>query len=721
MALFKRGQSKRLVLDLGTSAIRICELSQTKAGFQLTKYFQRELNTDPALDEDEKSENRKEVLETLLKEAKIRTKKTVIAVPGQSVFTRNRPLPPVPESKVTQIVKYEIQQQIPFSLDEIALDYQVLDRTEVGGYDVMMAAIKVDVVDKHVSILKQVKRTIDTVDVSPLAAYNWLRHTGEFGDDGQCVALVDMGATTTDIVIQKDNQFKFTRSLHTGGNDITAAISSGFGMSWEDAEKLKREKGFAPTGDPQRDGKGGETIGRITGRLVNEINRSFSYFRSQPGGAAVNKVIVTGGGACLRNIIPYLQRQLNVEVRIAQPLAGLAISPNANEASEYPEQSCVALGLALRCAQEVPIQINLIPPRVQQVAKQKEQALYWVLTLLTVYLIMASTIPKTAREDEQVQGRIKDLKAVLGEYDSNLINNPAIVSEYEDEFEIDDKDVSGYRKEVLALDDLKKNRNFWLDYFQAINDARPRNRDGLALSSLQSAVIGGPGNTGIKGQQKKKLYLKKQNSAGQEEEEEQVEEEAPAEEEPMSRFVKPKASASKVKVYTADGHPGINDPTPAAKKNKTGTPNPIKKKKGSEQAGLIEPNGIIMFGYAWELEYIREFIENLQDQELFMKDGVYFHVTLADGDIDDTELDKANAGSAGSMGGGGGGGSKRKGGGPSFDVATGGTPTATTNRTAQRTTAALPNVAWGVKLIFFRIDVQFNGEPIAKPVGQDRM
>ena len=325
MPLLKPGRTKRLVLDIGTSSIRLCELAPTKAGFQLVRYYQRDLNIDPGMEEEDKADRRSEVLQALLKEAKVRTKKTILAVPGQSVFTRNRPLPPVPEYKVTQIVRYEIQQQIPFSLDQIALDYQVLDRTEAGGYDVMMAAIKVDVVEKQLEILRKSKRRIDVVDVSPIAAYNWLRHTGEFGDDGQCVALLDLGATTTDIVIQKEGQFKFTRSLHVGGNDITTAIAANFNMSFEDAERLKREKGFAPTGDVKRDGRGGQVIGQVLSRLVGEVNRSFAYYRSQPGGGAVTRVIVTGGGACLKNVIPFLQSQLRIEVRIAQPLAGIVV------------------------------------------------------------------------------------------------------------------------------------------------------------------------------------------------------------------------------------------------------------------------------------------------------------------------------------------------------------------------------------------------------------
>lgn len=705
MAMLKRSRAKRLVLDIGTSAIRLCELSQTKAGYQLTKYYQRELSMDPSLEEEEKDEQRAQVLQDLLKEAKIRHRKTIVAVPGQSVFTRNRPLPPVPEHKVTQIVRYEIQQQIPFSLDEIALDYQVLNRTEVGGYDVMMAAIKVDVVDKHLEVLKKVKKSIDMVDVSPLAAYNWLSHTGEFGDDGQCVALIDLGATTTDIVIQKDNQFKFTRSLHTGGNDVTNAISSAFNMSWEDAEKLKREKGFAPTGDANRDGKGGEVIGRVTGRLINEINRSFAYFRSQPGGGPVSRVVVTGGGACLRNIIPYMQRQLNIEVRIAQPLAGLAIAPSANEASEHPEQACVVLGLALRCLQEVPVQINLIPPRVKEASRQKEQVLYWFLTLLTVYLIMASTIPSTAQKDENVQERIKQLKRVLAEYDASIINNPESPSSYEDDLNSIKLNVEGFVKEVQKMDNMKSGRTFWLDYMREINDLRP---NGIAFSSMQTGVIGGVGNTGEAG----KLLMAKQNAQG---EDGAVEETvaAPVAAPPsggggMLGMLSANIGGGQAvaKKYELSGFPGISP----GNIRSTSLPGGLGG-GGGGTSGIAEPNCIILFGYAHNVPLLQTYVERLQSSDLFLENGVYFHVKYLE-PVGDGELDNANLGdikssanttrnSGGSLGGGGGLGTL----GSSGNIASSGGGGGGTKGFG----------SWGIEVYPFHIDVQFLGETSELP------
>lgn len=686
---------KRLVLDIGTSAIRLAELAPTREGYQLVRYIQRDLVIDPATDEDEKSELRKDALLQLLKDSKVRSRKTIAAVPGQSVFTRNRPLPPVPEYKVTQIVKYEIQQQIPFNLDQIALDYQVLGRTEAGGYDVMMAAIKVDVVEKQVEILRKVKRNIDIVDVSPIAAYNWLKHTGEFGDDGQCVALVDIGATTTDIVIQKDNQFRFTRSLHVGGNDVTSAIATNFNMTFVEAERLKREKGFAPTGDPKRDGRGGEVIGKVLGRLVSEINRSFAYFRSQPGGGPVQRVIVTGGGACLRNIIPYLQRQLGIEVRIAQPLAGLAISPKASDASDHPEQACVALGLALRCCQNVPIQINLIPPRVREVARRKEQVFYWVLSLATMYLILASIIPVTAQKDEQVQSRIKYLQGVIARYDASLISDPRKRSDFEDEFDIVNSDIKELRGDVQVLDDMRRYRNFWLPYLQAINDSRPIS--GLGISLIEAIVIGDDANTGP---------AQWRALAG----EAPVAAPAPAAAPPPPKPAAPQRGGGGGFEQLANMTLGNQAPSGGGGGG-GGAGGPVRGFPGVNPHLLVEPNGLAIVGYASNIEAAVEFATNLKNTGKFVDvwlDEQYFDVVPED------ELGKARttspAGgrSTAERSGGRGGGQGQTAG---FESLAG----LSAPSVSRAPTNVGPGVSTGVELFVFHIDVQIIGKPNPHP------
>ncbi len=483
-----RGRAKRLVLDVGTHAIRVCELTQTKTGFQLTRYFQREVLLDPLLDEESKRRHMNEELKKLLKEKKIRTRKTVVAVPGRSVFTRTRTLPPVQESKITQIVRYEIQQQIPFALDQIALDYQKLSKTEAGGYDVMMAAIKVDVVDKHLALLRETKCAVDVVDICPFATYNWLKHTGEFGDKGECVALLDMGASATDIVIERGGQFRFTRPLMIGGNDITSAIRDAMGLNFLDAEKLKRDRGSAPTGDPQRDGQLGEIIAKVLTRLITEINRSFSYFRSLPGGGTIDRIVITGGGACLRNIVPYFQEQFGVEVRIARPLAGLAIAPGAQEINEHPEQAAVALGLALRTLQPVPIAVNLVPPALLESARRKEQLFYWVLSFITLGLIGASTVPGLTAKQKVVLERIQTVKKYVQAYDPELAANPTKKSVYESQLQAARKEIAARQKQLNLLSTAYTSCNWWIHLLRMLNNARPPGGK-IWFSSVESSVV----------------------------------------------------------------------------------------------------------------------------------------------------------------------------------------------------------------------------------------
>lgn len=584
MAKFGRAHAKRLVVDIGSSAIRLCELTQTKAGYQLVKYYHREVLVDPLLDEEAKKKLRSTALKALLKETKVRTRKTIVAVPGRSVFTRTRTLPPVPEYKVTQIVRYEIQQQIPFALDQIALDYQILARTEAGGYDVMMAAIKVDVVDKQLDVLRESKCRIDTVDVCPLAAYNWLKHTGEFGAEGECVALLDLGACTTDIVIERGGQFRFTRPLNLAGDDVTSAIRDAFGINFADAERMKRERGFAPTGDPKRDGKLGEVIGQVLSRLVTEINRSFAYFRSLPGGGTIDRIIVTGGGACLRNVVPYFQRQFGVEVRIARLTAGLTVAPAAQEINEHPEQSTVVLGMALRTCEKVPIAINLIPPAVLEAARRREQVFYWILSFITLALIAASIIPARANQDRAVRERIATLRQYLSSYDPELAADPNKRSMYEDEFVTAQQNVDYRKNQLKTLNRAYRDAAFWLSDLELLNAMRPEGGK-LWFSSIETSIVspGGQGQ-GRGGDMRRGAQGSNVSSTGM-----------------YALTAGARASADRGRLGAPGGQPqGAGESPPVPK-----------------------PNGYRIFGYAKDPDVLTLFINRLKEQPRFQS-GVYF-------------------------------------------------------------------------------------------------
>ncbi len=639
MAKGSKSRSKRLVLDIGTSAVRLCELTPTREGLQVTRYLQREIPLDPELDKESKEQARKQALQELLKESRVRTRKTIFGIPGQSVFTRTRALPPVPEHKVTQIVRYEIQQQIPFSLDQIALDYQVLSRTEAGGYDVLMTASKEDVVERYIDLIKSVKRSVDTVDICPLAAYNWVKQTGQFGEQGECVAMVDIGAKTTDIVIEAGNQFRFTRSLNIGGNDVTQAIAQAFGKSFAEAERVKREHAFAPTGDPKKDGKGGEAVGQVLGRLVNDIGRSFTYFRSQPGGMSVNRVLLCGGGASLRNIAPYLQRELGVEARLLQPLAGLSVAPGAQDINQHPERAVTALGLALRAVAGAPLEINLIPPRVQEMTRSKEQVLYWGLSLATLALILATIIPVHAAQDQAVREGIENLQAGLRNFAPELAApgvSPTARSEVEQEFEQISSRVEQYRSQVQQLDDKYQDRLFWTPMIAILNDHRP---EGMWFSQMSSTYIGEGaqqmqqdpfgGGMGMGGRGQRPGYIQSTGFPG----------------------IAPGGGRRGGMMGEMGGGMGGMG---ADMDRMGGMADPDQ----MQAQAPPQPNGVIVQGVARDWERILEFVQSLRDSGIFVDGGVHFSEAFADV-VYESELYNLrimdDTGRDGMMGGGGGG------------------------------------------------------------------
>jgi hypothetical protein len=220
--------------------------------------------------------------------------------------------------------------------------------------------------------------------------------------------------------------------------------------------------------------------------------RSFAYFRSLPGGGQVNRVVLCGGGACLRNIIPFMQRQLGLEVRIAQPLAGLAVAPGGQQVSEAPEQSCVALGMALRCQQTVALEINLIPPRVLEAARRREAALYWGLSMATLALTMACIIPQKAKENTKVLEEIGKMKTKIQRYDPEVVlritDATVPASAKLKDFKAVQTQVTGLEAQVKSLEDERNYRNFWLEEMALVNDSRPE-KFKVWFSAIETTTI----------------------------------------------------------------------------------------------------------------------------------------------------------------------------------------------------------------------------------------
>ncbi len=425
ISLFKTlGKAKAVLgLDVGTSSLKAILLKVTKEEVELANVGMVELHLDPAIEDKEKRAKVIEGIKKLLEENEIKTREVVIAVPGQSVIIRHLKLPAGARERIAQVIKFEAQSQIPFPLDKVGMDYQALPGKEGEEVKVILAAMKQELIDDRLALVEEAELRCEAMDISSLALYNALRFKRP-SKEAEVVALIDIGATTTDISIQRDGMLEFTRSAPVAGNDLTETIQTKLGVSFSEAERLKREEGDAlfemlerppevppspekppekppeippspekppekppeippvpekPPEIPPAPEKPPETppalnptsqvasaLSPILENLFAEIRRSLNYYRSQPGGAEITKVILSGGSARLKNLEKFLSQRLRVPVEIADPLSQIKYDPTTFKLEEILPSLSVVVGLALRAIELGEIRISLLPQIVRE-------------------------------------------------------------------------------------------------------------------------------------------------------------------------------------------------------------------------------------------------------------------------------------------------------------------------------------------------------------------
>ena len=381
-----------LALDIGASSVKIGEFQTTRSqGLQLVNFNYADLGLDP-----EHEENRTALItatiQNMLREKNIRPGKVVFCVPGQSVFTRFVKLPHVDESKVVQIIQYEAQQNVPFPIQEVIWDYQLLGTGEGGSLEVVIVAIKSDIIEDLNSGAESAGLTTDLVDVAPMSLYNAFRYnTGNL--DGSTLVM-DIGACTTNLLFVENNRV-FTRSIPIAGNTITQSIAAELGISFHDAEKLKKEKGFVALGgayeeppDPQQ-AQISKIIRHVMTKLHADIARSINFYRTQQGGNAPTRILLSGGSSILPYSDRFFKEKFQTNVEYFNPFQNVTISPNI---SRYDLARCAhffgeVIGLALRRTSECPIEVSLLPQSIRDRKQAQQKQPYLIGAGLSVLLV----------------------------------------------------------------------------------------------------------------------------------------------------------------------------------------------------------------------------------------------------------------------------------------------------------------------------------------------
>lgn len=378
------GGGKKVVgLDVGSFQVKAVELRKTGNKVELTHVGVADVypNGDrTAAGASDVYQLKVAAIQRALQSGKITAKHSVSAVSGESIIVRYIQLPEMPEADLKNALRWEAEEYIPFSIDEVNLDSVVLGPSSVQGkVDVLLVSARKDLVNDHVQLVRMANLTPVVVDVEGFAFLNCFELNYEPRRE-DCVCLVHIGAEVTNINVYVGNTSRFSRDIGTAGNSISQAISQKCSVPFVRAEELKASVGLMEPGrNEEENEEGGSelistirgTVQRITGgdlgddspeataskaiqntilQLVSEIRRSIQFFEGQSGGATVQRVIVGGGSSRLRNLAPFLQSELDISVELFDPLRNISVSRevDAKVLEKHREQLGASIGLALR-------------------------------------------------------------------------------------------------------------------------------------------------------------------------------------------------------------------------------------------------------------------------------------------------------------------------------------------------------------------------------------
>ncbi len=344
------GNSKQVIgLDIGASSIKVIQLAQSKKGTELKTFgvlpLAPEVIVDGAIMD---AEVVVDTIKQAVKEFKAKGKYAAISVAGHSVIVKKIIVADMSRQELEGAIETEAQQYIPFDIEDVNVDFQILESNESlesGEMAILLVAVKKEKVEEHIQLIREASLDPIVVDVDAFALENAYELNYELEPD-LVVGLVDIGASTMNINILQDGVSSFVRDISIGGDQYTEAIQKEFNVSFDVAERLKR--GQLVEDISQDDVLA--IVNTVSDDIAVEIQRSFDFFRASTMDVAVDKLYLAGGCSLFGGIDRFFEEKLGVQVEIFNPFRNIKVPRRFDK--DYIEsiapQAAVAVGLALR-------------------------------------------------------------------------------------------------------------------------------------------------------------------------------------------------------------------------------------------------------------------------------------------------------------------------------------------------------------------------------------
>ncbi len=350
-SLFGGGSTDLIGLDISSSSVKLLELSRRGEKYHVETYAVEPLPANAVSDKqiaDPKVVG--ECIARAVNRAGSRTKNAALAVSGASVITKIIQMPAsLSDNDMEEQIKVEADQYIPYPVEEVNLDFQVLGPSNKGGgqADVLLAACRKEQVEQRCAAIEIAGLKPIVVDIEAYALENachFLRHQMPGEGKDKTIAVVDMGANTTSVLVLHDMQTIYTRDQSFGGKQLTEDIMRQYGMSYEDAAKAKRF-GNLPEGYED------DVLAHFIADMGQQIDRSLQFFfASSSQYNNIDQIILAGGCAHIPNVDKLIQDRLQIPAVVARPFAGMSVSSKAKPSQLAKDEASllIACGLAFR-------------------------------------------------------------------------------------------------------------------------------------------------------------------------------------------------------------------------------------------------------------------------------------------------------------------------------------------------------------------------------------
>lgn len=339
-------------LDITATSVKLLELKLTGKKPKVVSYTVEPL---PANAVNEKNlqdvEAVGEAIRRAVKRSGTRTKACAVAVPSAMVITKVIQMPEdLKEYEMDAQIQLEADQYIPYALEEVNLDFHVLGpAADADGYvDVLLAASRSENVEDRTAAAEIGGLNVKVVDVEPYtmeSAFQLIQHQVPDEGNAQTIALLDVGASMTSLSILRDQKLIYTREQPFGGKQLTEEIMRRYGLSYEDAGRVKRIGGLPDNYEP-------EVLAPFRDLMVQQANRFLQFFFSADKNDYVDQIVLAGGCTGIPGIGELIEQRIGTPTVIADPFANMSISsdiPSQRLQDDGPAMM-IACGLALRGA-----------------------------------------------------------------------------------------------------------------------------------------------------------------------------------------------------------------------------------------------------------------------------------------------------------------------------------------------------------------------------------